>query len=252
MKDFFNNFLLYFQFLTRVPINMNLECSQDNFRRGIIFFPIVGVFIGICQMIMYFIFGSILPSSVVAVILILTPIMITGGLQIDGLGDTCDGFLAFKGGGKEKRIEIMKDSRIGTFAAIAIIFDFLFKFVLIQSAIDASSPWILFMAPILSRFSVVFISFIGKRAKENGTGNFYIQNVGKLGMLLVTLIPIVCGYFTLGISAVAITMGLCIILCYVFNRYCESKIGGQSGDTLGATNEIVEIISMMSLLALLI
>ena len=84
MKEYLNDFLLFFQFFTRIPINKSLNCEKGNFRRGAIFFPIVGLFIGIVQWLIYYILIRVLPINITAVFVVIIPIVITGGLHVDG------------------------------------------------------------------------------------------------------------------------------------------------------------------------
>ena len=167
MKEYLNDFLLFFQFFTRIPINKSLNCDKENFRRGSIFFPVVGLFIGIVQWLVYYILIKVLPINITAVFVVIIPIVITGGLHVDGLGDTCDGFFSLKGD-KDKIIEVMKDSRVGTYASIAIVFDMLARYAAVYTIIELNLPLILIATPIIARFTVVFLSFIGKNAKETG------------------------------------------------------------------------------------
>ncbi len=250
MKELYNNIQLYFQFLTRVPINKNLNCDEKNFRDGIFAFVIVGGFLGIINYGILLLFKNILPSVVIAGFLVLIPIMLTGGMQMDGIGDTCDGFFAFKEGGKERRIEIMKDSNVGTFAVIGIIWDMGMKLVLLNELIVTHKYWGVFMYMVLSRLGVMFSAKIAKRAKEQGTGNLYIENSTVKGITLALIIT--CGLAVLcgALVETVIIIPFVFFIVWIFNRYCNKKIGGQTGDTLGASNEICELVALIVMVAL--
>jgi len=94
MKSLVQEFFLMLQFFTRVPVKRNLPCTAKNFKRGVVFLPLIGFLIGGLQYGVLFLLQERLPSTILAVIAVLLPIIITGGLHIDGLGDTCDGFFA--------------------------------------------------------------------------------------------------------------------------------------------------------------
>src|SRR3712207_7691186 len=79
MKEFFNNLLLYFQFFTRIPINKCLKCEKENFRDGAFFFPVVGLFIGSVQWGIYKLLNPIFPATIIAVIVLIVPVILTGG-----------------------------------------------------------------------------------------------------------------------------------------------------------------------------
>lgn len=244
MKEYINDLLLFFQFFTRIPIKKNLICEKENFRRGAIFFPVIGLFIGSLQWIIYYFSSKVFNSNITAVFVMIVPLIVTGGLHVDGLGDTCDGFFAFKGG-KDRIIEIMKDSTNGTFATMAIVFDMIIKYVLINTVIDKNIPLIIIAAPIISRLTVVFIAFIGKNAKKTGSGNIFIGNIDLKRMITAVILTIIFTVKLVGIKELSILIAAAITLSLLFNKFCESKIDGHTGDTLGANNELVEILVML-------
>ncbi|MGL5150868.1 MAG: adenosylcobinamide-GDP ribazoletransferase [Clostridium sp.] len=245
MKRLFENLLLMIQLLTRIPINKNLPCENDDFKRGGSFFFVIGIIIGVVQLTIFEILTPFLSLDMIVIILIIIEVIITGGFHIDGLGDTCDGFFAFKG--KEKIIDIMKDSRIGTFACIAIIIDLGIKFIGYKEIILSFGSFVILIIPIISRVAISLISYIGKPAKENGTGNLFI-NTMKLSSVIINFLGfIVISIFILPIRRVIIVLMGVIIMVIGFNKYCCNKINGITGDSLGAMNEIA-IIGVMVLL----
>jgi len=251
VSELLNDFLLYFQFFTRIPINKNLNCEMENFNKGSIFFVFVGLFIGLSQWIVFNFMNKIFPAKITAIFIIMVSILITGATHVDGLGDVCDGFFAFKGKQKEKIIEIMKDSRVGTFSSIAIVFDILIRYALIITIIEKNVPFIIIVAPVLSKFSVVFISYIGKCAKKSGTGNLFISNIDLKRVIISASFTFIFIFKLIGIKYSIILMSLALIVALLFNKYCESKIGGLTGDTLGANNELVDMLVMIVYLVII-
>ena len=249
MREYLNDFLLFFQFFTRIPINRSLKCDKVNFRRGSVFFPVVGLFIGIVQWLVYYILIKVLPVNITSVFVVIIPIVITGGLHVDGLGDTCDGFFSLKGD-KYKIIEVMKDSTVGTYATIAIVFDMLARYAAVNTVIQMNLPFILIATPIIARFTVVFISFIGKNAKETGSGNIFIGNVDVKRIAITGIITITFSTLLIGFNKSLILIVSALFLSFLFNKFCESKITGLTGDSLGANNELVEILTMILFVAL--
>lgn len=249
MLELFKDFLLMLQFLTRLPINISLPCEKGNFRRGTGFFPMIGLIIGGIELGFYFVLKSILPVNITAVLLILIGILLTGGLHVDGIGDTCDGFFAFKG--KNSVIEIMKDSRIGTYACIAIVFDILIKYTALNFALQKGEWEIILLVPILGRSSILLLSFIGKPAKPNGTGNFFIQNVGVSELTIGILFMVCFSYVLVGIKSSAICIAFVIIMTFSFNKLCMHKMNGITGDSLGANNELNEMLVFILFTALI-
>jgi adenosylcobinamide-GDP ribazoletransferase len=246
MKGIVKDFLLMLQFFTRIPINMSLPCEKENFRRGAIFFPAVGFVIGGIQWLLFFLTMKFLPSNTIAILVLAMGILITGGLHIDGLGDTCDGFFALKG--KERIIEIMKDSRIGTYSCIAIILDLLFKYSSTEDLLVSGYSLGIIAAPVIAKTAFIFLFYIGKQAKAIGTGNLFIGNVGKKELFIATIMGYgICGLLIGPVKAV-ILIGVALLVTYLFNKYCESVIDGLTGDTLGANNEIIEIFTLILVL----
>ena len=249
MREYLNDFLLFFQFFTRIPINKSLNCEKENFRRGSVFFPVIGLFIGTVQWLVYYLLIKVLPGNVTALFVVIITIIITGGLHVDGLGDTCDGFFSFKGD-KNKIIEIMKDSTVGTYASVAIVFDMLARYVAVSTVIEMNLPLILIATPIIARFTVVFLCYIGKNAKETGSGNIFIGNIHNKQIAIVSVTTVILAILLIGLNKSTILIVTALLFSFLFNKFCESKITGHTGDTLGANNELVEILTLVLFIAL--
>ncbi|MEK6558784.1 MAG: adenosylcobinamide-GDP ribazoletransferase, partial [Planctomycetota bacterium] len=114
-----NNFLCALKFLTIIPIDREDKIKPNGAGCVVFWFPVVGFCIGVFLSIAYLLFCSFFPNLIADALIILIYIAITGALHLDGLADTCDGI--WGGWNKEKRLEIMKDSRIGVFGAIGLI-----------------------------------------------------------------------------------------------------------------------------------
>ncbi|SHK15394.1 cobalamin-5'-phosphate synthase [Hathewaya proteolytica DSM 3090] len=245
VKNFINNFLLYFQFLTRIPIKKNLNCTEDNFRQGIYFFPVVGLAMGGLQWGVYKVFSyGFSNSGIVAIFVMLSTIIMTGGLHMDGLGDVFDGFFCFKGNA-EKLMEIMKDSRIGTYSCIAIVADMLLRYSAIGEIISKHNALMLVASPVIARLSVVYICTIGKRAKKVSSANIYIKNTDAKGVILAFIIAFAISSLSVGVLNTSILIGSAMVISTLFNAFCNSKIGGLNGDTLGCNFEIVDLSMML-------
>lgn len=245
MKEYFYDFLLMIQILTRVPIKKSLPCIEKNFKDGANFFAFIGFLIGITMYAVYFLMSKIIHVNFVVIALIIFEVVITGAMHIDGFGDTCDGFFAFKGKDKYKVMEIMKDSRIGTFGCIAIVLNLLIKYVGFSLLISNYNSLYIILIPMISRFSMVLLSFIGKPAKENGIGNWFINIVTLKEIAVNTVFILIIGALLNAITKTIIFLILAIIITFLFNFLCNHKIGGVTGDTLGANNELVALFSLI-------
>lgn len=253
IKTIFKNFVLMIQFLTRIPIHLNLPCEQEDFKRGTAFFSIVGIIVGGILWASFTLFNHILPLKVAVVLVIILEVLITGGLHLDGFGDTFDGFFAFKGNGdsKESVIEIMKDSRIGTYACLAIIFDILLKYVLLCEILQKSNSTMLIIPILMGKLGTSYLISIGNKAKEHGTGNLFIQNTGVVQLSINIIVGMIFSYFVIGGVKTVIIICSVLVVVILFNGLCRKKMGGISGDSLGANNEFCELISLIILSALI-
>ncbi|AUM98305.1 adenosylcobinamide-GDP ribazoletransferase [Clostridium botulinum] len=246
MKSILNDFLLMIQFFTRIPVNKNLQCEKENFRRGAFFLPVVAFIIGGIEFLIYLALKNFLPPNVIIVLLILFTAMITGGLHMDGLADTCDGFFSLRD--KERIIEIMKDSRMGAFGTIAMIINLLLKYQLLYSLVLKDCSIAIILAPVIGRISILFLCLSKRTAKKNGSGNIFIGNMNKPIIFLITIIALAMNTYFLGLKITIISFIAVLIITYLFYLLCLNKINGLTGDTLGACNELGEITFLLILL----
>ncbi|HBJ2614577.1 TPA: adenosylcobinamide-GDP ribazoletransferase [Clostridium botulinum] len=246
MKSILNDFLLMIQFFTRIPVNKNLQCEKENFRRGAFFLPVVAFIIGGIEFLIYLGLKNFLPSNVIIVLLLLFTAMITGGLHMDGLADTCDGFFSLRD--KERIIEIMKDSRIGSYGTIALIIDLLLKYQLLYSLVLKGYSIAIVLVPIIGRISILFLCLSKRTAKKNGSGNIFIGNMSKPIIFSITIIVLIISTYFLGLKATIIPFTGVLLITYLLYLLCLNKINGLTGDTLGACNELGEITYLLILL----
>lgn len=245
---YFCNFLLMIQLLTRVPINKALPCEKENFKNGANYFGLIGFLIGLCQYGLYLVLSKVIPINFVVIGIIVFEILITGALHLDGFGDTCDGFFAFKG--KDRIIEIMKDSRIGIFGCIGIVLNLLIKYEGYLFLLNNSKALGILIIPAVSKFSMVFLSYIGKPAKEKGSGNLFINTVTLREVIVNIILVLIAGLLLNSIFNTIVLLIASIILTILLNLLCNSKINGVTGDSLGANNEIVVLMSLIILSSL--
>ncbi|WP_410506415.1 adenosylcobinamide-GDP ribazoletransferase [Haloimpatiens sp. FM7315] len=249
VKEYLSEFMLYVQFLTRIPINRNLPCEMSNFKRGIMFFPVIGIIIGSIQWIIYFLLSKIMPINIVPVFIIVASLLLTGALHVDGFGDVFDGFFSFKGG-KEKIIEVMKDSRIGTYSCIAIVINILLKYIgYFNLIVKGKAIWIIII-PVIAKVCVVTICYFGKKAKLTGSGNVFIENVGLRGLILSFIVGVAVVLPVTGAKYFSILAILNLFLTFLINKFCNHYIGGHTGDTLGFTSESIEIFTLIIMSAI--
>lgn len=232
--------ILSFQFFTRIPINKAVDFNERNMRYSLFFYPYIGALMGSIAAAVYFPLskGNINIASLVSIFVLL---FLTGGLHIDGLSDTFDGFLSSRD--RERTLEIMKDSRVGTFGVLSIIFLILSKFVIISS-FEKGLPLALILSMVNSRLGASYIIANKKVARKGGLGDmFHKSNPGKLILLNTTIyliILLLINYYYI------VPLVITFLFNEYFSRWSYKKIGGMTGDTYGAIIEISEVISLFS------
>ena len=233
------SFILSLQFLTRIPINIPIDFNRENLRRSTFFFPLVGLILGGLSGLIYYLFSFVNPE-LAALITVISMIVLTGGLHLDGLADTFDGFMSNTD--REKTLEIMKDSRVGAFGVIALILNILTKYVLISN-ITSNIPIILILSLGNSRLVLGHKMAYKKIARLGGLGDIFNKSNPKKYV-------IVSGIIYIGILALINPIYLLpllgtIIMGEIISFITYRKIGGFTGDVFGATIEIGEIVSLI-------
>ena len=235
--------LIAFQFLTRLPIQIK-EFTPTDLGKSMAWFPLVGLFIGLMLVLMLFVTRLLgLTPEITAGLLVLTLIILTGALHLDGISDTADGFYAGKT--KEDILRIMDDSHTGAMGVIAIVTILLLKYAVIISVVNPLKVGIipilpLMIVPMLSRWGMVAASAILPPARTEGLGQSFLSSIHSKQWIIATLITFGVAIGFLHLNGFIICMaGLGLVVISSF--YIKQKIGGLTGDTLGVINEIVEV-----------
>jgi len=230
-------FLIALQFLTILPIKIKSEIKEENFGRSLVYFPIVGILIGILLAITSHIL-VFLPRMVLGAFILLISIVVTGGIHLDGFADTCDGFYGSKP--KKKILEIMRDSRVGVMGVIGIVCLLLLKFTLIVS-IPKNILWkSLIMMATFARWSQVLACCTSKYAREEGKAKYFIEYANRGGIIIGGVLTFVLFLFLAKLKGVMLFI-LAFATIFLFINYVKKKIGGMTGDTIGATSEVAEV-----------
>jgi adenosylcobinamide-GDP ribazoletransferase len=226
------------QFLTIIPIPSLCQPDERDLRRSLFFFPIVGLFLGAILALLdigvSWIFAS-LPASVLIVIAMLA---VSGGFHMDGLADTADGF--FSSRPKERILEIMKDSRVGPMGVIAIVCVIALKLSMLAS-VPHSVHWkvVAFMV-IAGRCALILGMKMSPYARTEGGLAAVFGMPGWAVFSFSLTILFLSGLLLLGIAGMIAALVVVLVNIF-FSLWCRSKIGGFTGDTLGAACEIAEI-----------
>lgn len=236
--------ILAIQFLTRIPININIETEEDSFADSVLWFPAVGLIIGAFNALVYFLSAMVLDGMLPIVCAVLANVCITGALHVDGLADTCDGIYSARK--KEKMLEIMKDSRIGSNGTIAVVFDILIRIAILLSISSDKVIWLIFAAPIASRALIPLLMKLSVYARaEGGMGGLFLGKQSWSRTLIAFAAGMLLVWFSLNFVGVA-SFAVAMLIIILYRSYIYSKIQGMTGDTLGAGNEIAEIVFLLA------
>lgn len=256
-------FLLALQFLTMIPVTVRGKVESINLARAMAWFPLVGLIIGGFSALFYSLLSVVFPEPVCNLFVIGFLVVITGNMHGDGLMDTVDGI--YSGRPRERILEIMKDSRVGSHGVAAGVLLLLTKFVLLSQIPGGMKIAALIIVPVLGRWAQVYGAAVFPYARaEGGTGSFTAK-VGRrellwasvtalavcFGMLLFSPImdtsgPGIAGSVLKGAVLIAGTAAGIIWAA----RYISGKIGGLTGDTYGALNEVAEVVALVMLVLL--
>lgn len=230
--------ILSLQFFTRIPINIPIDFNEENIKWSIFFLPLVGSIIGGLGGLVYY-FLAPYNILIAGILTLLITIILTGGLHIDGLSDTIDGFLANKE--KERTLDIMSDSRIGAFGVLSIALLILFKYILIIST--DSLPLLITLSFINSRLVVSRIISYKKTAKEKGLGIMFHESNPKKLFIISSLIYLII------LLIIDIRYIIPLVITIIAGEYISyisyKKIKGVTGDVYGAVIELGDVISLL-------
>ncbi|MFH0947526.1 MAG: adenosylcobinamide-GDP ribazoletransferase [Elusimicrobiota bacterium] len=234
-------FLSTLGFLTIIPINKKFSQELKN---SLTFFPLVGLFIGGFLILVNFLSSFLFSKNVIDMLVIVSLIIITGGLHLDGFADTCDGFYAGKD--KNDTLRIMDDAHIGAMGVIGIFCILGLKFFAFQSIPQKTLYQSLLLFPTLSRWSLVFACTISKSAKNEGLGKTFVDTVSRKDFFIATTIAVLISFLTFKLKGFFILIAV-FFVSFIFLKLISKKIGGITGDILGALNEIIETLVLLIL-----
>lgn len=244
-------FIGILQFFTRIPIRVNIGFDEE-FHKTMYYFPLVGFVLGILYFIIGLVSSFLFDSYITSVNILISTVILTGGLHLDGVGDTFDGIYSYRD--KEKILEIMKDSRLGTNAMLSVLFLMLMKLGLIYSIVQSGQLYNLIFMPVFARMAIVIACYKSITPRKNGMGNVFIGKP-SLKMILTGIVYTVILIIIMGITLfnlnsldlikVIAFIPIMIILSRCFVRYIYSKIDGITGDILGCISELMEVMYLI-------
>jgi adenosylcobinamide-GDP ribazoletransferase len=240
MRSAANSFLVAMQFMTRLPVSRGLQYSPDALAKSAVFFPAIGLLVGAGGAALYLLLSSHVSRDVVVVLILVYLVVVTGGLHEDALGDAADGF----GGGREKDrvLAIMRDSRIGNFGAIAITLGLLARFVFLTNLPAGKFIGFLIAGQVLGRWTALPLGFFLPSARDNeaSQGKLIAHKITATSFAAGTILAL--AIVAIALRSVAVPASLvALMVAAISGFYYWRRIGGITGDCLGATTQITEI-----------
>lgn len=235
-------FWIALQFLTVLPIELKTIPTAQQNGRAILFYPLVGLIIGGILFIFTCLLAK-LPIVLLASIILTLWIWLTGGLHLDGLADTADAWVGGFGD-KQRTLQIMKDPSCGPIGVLSLVIICLLKFILIYVLIEQHQTLFLILVPIVGRVVPSILFLTTSYVREKGLGRSLTDHLPKIASWIITgfvlLLPL---YWELqGLIAI---IGFLSSLVYLRHLFIK-RIGGITGDTVGAAIEISETVLLFT------
>ena len=233
------------RFLTLIPISWRAEEDPQEFSKCLLFFAVVGMLIGGIGASGIFLLSKIFPQPVVIAVGLAYLAFISGCLHLDGLSDSADGLLSSRP--KEDCLKIMKDSRAGAMGIVVVVLVLLTKYAALSAMPKETLLPAFFLMPLAGRCAIVLtMASLPYARKEGGLGLlFYSDDSKKSAAIAFLFLFSFVVFLALG-QLLPILVGV-LSVNFLFNRWCKAKLGGATGDTLGAVCELTEMIVAVSL-----
>ena len=232
-----HSFLIGLQFLTRIRLVQQSAWTAEDFGRSTRFFPLVGLVLGICYalaawLLLYFI-GM---RALTVVLLLILPLLLTGGLHADGFMDTADGVLS--GRERERKLEIMKDSRVGAFGVVSFVMLMFVQYALLSDMHPLLLIPALFVMPVIGRLAMVLAVACFPYARADGMGKTFADMADRSTVLLAAVTTMILVLPWGFLAALALVLGT--VFALLFCRLMTHVLGGVTGDIYGAATVLTE------------
>lgn len=259
MKKELHIFFTSLMFYTRIPCPKNIDHHPDYLNKATRYFPLIGWIVGSISFLAFYLFSFFLSTETAVIFALIISVLTTGAFHEDGFADVCDGF----GGGwtKEKILIIMKDSAIGAYGAIGLVLLFLLKFKLLSESVllfkgdhfvALFQVYLLFVsAHASSRLAAISIIFTHEYSRDDASSKS--KPIAKnhtwreiLGSFFFGLLPLfILSFFQYKFLLALVPV---FIMRYFLARYFQKWIDGYTGDCLGATQQVCEVVYYLSIL----
>lgn len=240
-------FFACLRFFTVLPVPKGWDGGENELRRSFLFLPFIGIILGVIVSAFDYGLGFLFPHIITTIFSVLLLICLCGALHLDGLADTADGF--FSSRPKEKILKIMKDSNAGPMGITAIFFILSLKIAALSLVPSPLRFSVILLMPLSGRTAILLMHSILPYARpEGGLGSLF-KSSPSFHIPWSLIIMGIVSWFVIGWGGVAMLI-LMLVITIIFSYFSFCKIGGMTGDTLGAISEITEIVPPLVALSL--
>ena len=237
-----HDFITALEFLTRIRFSHSDDWSPQDFSRSVPYFPLVGLIIGsILAVVNYGLLFLYIPDFLRGTLLIFAEIIITGGLMYDGYMDTADG--VFSARKRERMLEIMKDSHVGSNAVLAVIVLIMLKMGVYLAISGVVLTKVIIAMSVATRTFMVLYIVNFPYARKEGIGKLFKQyakqHYSYIAIVLGLIFVVICGINFLVIAL------FCLLMVLLIARYISKMLGGLTGDTYGALTEVGNVLYLL-------
>jgi len=232
---------LAISFLTILPVRID-SASEADVAASMKWFPLVGLLIGIAFAIEDRVLAAIVPHAIRSAMVILSMTLLTGAVHLDGLADAADALGA--GSDRLRALEILRDSRIGTFGAIALFFALGLKVLSLAGTHGKPRLMMLILAPMLGRWAMVAVSRNIDYLRASGAGSAMLGRARNIAIPSLIVILATVPFFQRKVIEACV---VAVVTTASMRWFYRSWLGGITGDLIGACGEIVEVLAMIVL-----
>lgn len=239
------SFVIAWQFLTAVPLSHHHhDPAPTELAGSMAWYPVVGLLLGSMLAMTAWLLSDVIARVVLDALLIVLLVAVTRGLHQDGLADTLDGWAG--GRTPEQRLAIMRDGRIGAIGATGLILALGLRYAGLAALPDPGRLLVLCCMPAVGRWAMVVGAVAVPYARaEGGLAESFLQNLKTRHLLIATLWVAAALVFAIGPVGAVVSLSLTALVARAVSAHSRRLCGGVTGDTLGATNEVAEVLFLI-------
>jgi adenosylcobinamide-GDP ribazoletransferase len=239
------NFGLAWRLLTAIPLPFIPEAEVAQPGRAAAYFPLVGLGLGLFLAALDLLLGFIFQPLLAAAVLLLVWVGFTGLLHLDGFMDACDGLLPPRD--PARRLEIMRDSRVGAFGVVSVVLLLLLKFSGLVSLPAESRLPTLITVPVLARWAMTWAMIRYPAARPSGLAEFFRTGLGRQQLVIASVVALAVAVGLMGVAG----LGLCLmawLTAWLVASFAVVRLGGLTGDIYGTICEVTETALLLTVI----